>query len=171
MLLMMEHWLSIAVHLENSSLYWLSSFPVSLPPHARLCLRLCFRGTQAPIVETRILEQDDALVRDHKDPVIGGRCSGDIWSALSELLRLLPVAHWDAVQAEGKVLSCVVAVVLKQMGAMVVSRMCFQTALEASKKENEIVRPRSHNYQHRNVVKAGDDTTAVFQETFLYGLC
>ena len=51
------HLLSIAVHLENSSLYWLSSFPVSLDLHAILCLRLCFRGTQAAIVGTGILKR------------------------------------------------------------------------------------------------------------------
>lgn len=30
MFLRRAHWLSIAVHLENASLHWLSSFPVSL---------------------------------------------------------------------------------------------------------------------------------------------
>ena len=49
------HW-SIAVHLENSSLCWLSCFPVSLNWHTIFCLRFCFQGTQDAKVGTGILK-------------------------------------------------------------------------------------------------------------------
>lgn len=91
--------------------------------HARLCLRLCFWETQASIAGTGIVECDSSPDRDNKDPLIGGRWSGDTWPAASRWLRLLAVVDWDGGLAEGRVSGVWWLWSVSPMGIMVVVRI------------------------------------------------
>lgn len=91
MFLRMEHWLTMTVHLENSSLPWLSFFFVSRPPACQTLFQALLSGDPG----RKSWDWNfgvGSLVRGHKDPTIGGRWSGDSWPAASQLL--LSVAGW-----------------------------------------------------------------------------
>ena len=58
MFLRMERWLTVAGHLENSSLSWLSSCFVSRPPACQTVCQALLSGHQAARAGSRILEWD-----------------------------------------------------------------------------------------------------------------